>query len=167
MDIVEAKTLPMRELLERAQSGDESVLPQVRALLSNPRVLELLGGDRVKETEDALIRSFRPDDLLFGEVVRTATGRLRGELSGGDCSAMERILVDRTVLCWLQLHLIELAYARRSNPPAAEALLFEKKLSAANKRFLASVRTLATVRRLAVPVLIARIEVVNLSVDGV
>ena len=159
MDDQKPPELSVRDLISRAQAGDESTLPRLRALIAKPHVLDAIGGHLMRDTETALIAGFRPKDLYFAEPLKLRIEQLRAELNVGSGSAIERLLVDRTVLCWLQLHLLELGSANRTNLIPAQQLLFDRKISASSKRFLAAIKTLATVRRLAVPVLVARIEI--------
>lgn len=77
---------------------------------------------------------------------------MRVEMNYDQSSGIEKGLIDNIVLCWLRLHICEFQYEQYTkNASLARALFWEKALSAAQKRFLRSVETLARVRKLMQP----------------
>lgn len=72
------------------------------------------------------------------------------ELDYDDASAMERMLIEHIVLCWLRLHERELRYesVMTGEPSFDQVEYYERRLSDAQRRFLRSVETLAKVKRL-------------------
>lgn len=72
------------------------------------------------------------------------------ELDYDDASAMERMLIENIVLCWLRLHEREfrLESIMAKNPSFSDVEYYERRISDAQRRFLRSVETLARVRRL-------------------
>jgi hypothetical protein len=57
------------------------------------------------------------------------------------------------VTCWLYLHQLEVRCAVNGNTPLTLGADYQRSMSAAQKRYLAAVRSLALVRKLALPVL--------------
>jgi len=77
---------------------------------------------------------------------------MRVDMRYDQSSAIEKGLIDHIVLCWLRLHICEFDYDRYTKNASLErALFWEKALTAAQKRYLRSVETLARVRKLMQP----------------
>jgi hypothetical protein len=120
-----------------------------------PALVEKYAGRPGRVIARSLVELIAPDDALQREAIRREMERMREELLGKASTAIEALLVEQVVVCW-----IDLEYARR------EAYLHEAKEkfgavagdwygrreSRALRRFLAATRALATVRKLAVPV---------------
>jgi hypothetical protein len=144
------------DLLTRAREGDEACLPELRALFdrAEARGLEILVGDMAAVAEHALITQSSRTDLVFQEAARRALAVRRRELAGPAPSALEAILAERLAICWLAVHLYEAAYAKlHGSLPLEQDVFHLKRIDAAHHRFLSAARTLAAVRRLAIPAL--------------
>jgi hypothetical protein len=144
-------TPELRELVGRARQGDVTVLPRLKEFLdSHPQVWEELG-DLALHAREALVRLVAGDDLLVGECVRRDLAALESELAGPSPSPLERILVQRIVLCRLQVSQADLEAASQDqglNPHGPHA---QRRQDAAHKRLLAAVKQLAVVRKLLAP----------------
>ena len=66
---------------------------------------------------------------------------------------IERLLAERASLCWFIVNRYENAYANASGWTIAQADLQHRKIDKAHSRFLSALRTLAQVRKLALPTL--------------
>lgn len=153
-------------LVRRAEAGDAAAMPALRAVLKDPAALDMLGGDLARQAQLAVIGKFSGTNLLFKEVLTRKAAALRAELLGENGSPLERLLVDRVVACWLQVHCLETAQANRESETPEMGLYYQRCLSAGQKRFLAAIKTLAQVRRLAVPVLQVNIARKQVNVAG-
>src|SRR4051794_31307844 len=91
----EPYTEEMQRLLLRAQQGDLSVLPELRALINDRPELWQRAGDLAEHAELSLLRLVSGTDLLALETVRRKLAELKAELAGPDCSPLEKLLVDR------------------------------------------------------------------------
>jgi hypothetical protein len=142
-------TEEMRRLLLRAQAGDPAVLPQLRELLDARPALWQRLGDLAGHTEEALL-GLAGRSLLARESIRRRMDELRAELAGPAPSAVERLLVGRVVVCWAQVHLADLEATQkaRAGPQGAHA---ERRQSGAQARYLAALKMLTLVRKLAWP----------------
>ena len=81
-----------------------------------------------------------------------AAVRLTAELAGPQPSPLERLLVERIVLCWLHLHYAEALYVQHLEKlTLRQDEFFQQRISKAQARYLSAIRTLAQVRRLGVP----------------
>ena len=146
----EPYTEQMRQLLLRAQAGDPAVLPQLRELLDARPALWRRLGDLTGHVEEALLGLVAGRSVLARESVRRRMDELRAELAGPAASAVERLLVGRVVICWAQVHLADLEATQkaRAGPQGAHA---ERRQSGAQARYLAALKMLTLVRKLARP----------------
>jgi hypothetical protein len=155
----------LRELWERAHKGDESTLPALREMLKKPQCLEVCG-NLVKHAENALIRKFATKDLAVREGVRKKLEVMRDELAGLTPDPLERLLAERIVTCWLHLYYLEIIFAGKDGMSQDVAMLYQKCIDRAHRRYLSAIKTLATVRKLALPVLQVNIAKKQVNVAG-
>jgi hypothetical protein len=138
-------------LVQRAQAGDTSVLPQLRALLDSRPDLWRQAGDLGRHAREALLALAAGGDLLAGEAIRRRMDELEAELAGPSPSPLEKLLAQRCTLCWAQAHLADLDAVRSgrvATPQGAHAL---RRQDSAQRRYLQALKALATVRRLLKP----------------
>ena len=147
------KTKGVMDLVHRAQRGDETALAPLREVLKNPAYVNMLGGDLALQTQLTLIDKFSGNNLLYKESLRRKLELLRTDLAGAAPSALERLLVDRIVACWLHLHHLEAIYANRESMALELGTFYQRSISAAQKRYLSAIRALAQIRKLSLPVL--------------
>jgi hypothetical protein len=140
-------------LTDRAQKGDKTALPALRELLKEPSAVDLLGGDLAKQAQLTLINKLAGQNLLFKESLTRKLELLRAELAGPNPTPLERLLVERIVACWLHLHHLEQIYAQKDSMSLELGRYYQGSISSAQKRYLAAIKTLALVRKLAVHVL--------------
>jgi hypothetical protein len=140
------------KLLERAQRGDETTLPAIREMLKLPHMVEACG-NMAAHAENSLIRKLAGKDVAIREGVHQKMESLRAELSGPSPAPLERLLAERIVACWLHLYLLELNYAGKENMSLELGAYYQRSISAAHKRYLSAMKTLAVVRKLALPAL--------------
>jgi hypothetical protein len=144
-------------MLRRAAEGDESTLPVVREYLKRPGALEAYG-DMSRAAQRKLIKLFTQKDLVLREAFLARLRLLREELAGPTPTPLERLLAERIVACLLHLEYLELNYSNRVEEGNVKEmktyLLYEGCLNRAHHRLLAAIKTLALVRKLALPVLL-------------
>jgi hypothetical protein len=102
---------------------------------------------------ETLVEKFTDNNLLVREALTCKLDLLRAELLGTAPTALEKLLVERVVATWLHLHHLEHIYAGKSELTLALGGYYQKCISAAQKRYLAAIKGLADVRRLALPAL--------------
>jgi hypothetical protein len=144
----------LREILERASRGDDSALPELRKALDAYPELAAKLGDLVRHAEDAVLRWATGTCLTAREAIARQAAELRARLSATAQSDLEKLLVDRVVISWLEaytadVHLAGLMGRGGGATPAAHAA--QRVLDRAHQRFLGAARTLATVQKLARP----------------
>jgi hypothetical protein len=142
----------LQRLVQRAEQGDESVLPELRAALdANPWVWQRYG-DLAQQSQAAWLELIGGKNLLLRESTQRKAEQLRAELAGPEPSPLERLLVERVVACWLQTNYADSAYAqlpRGTNPAQHTAAL--RRQNSAQQRYLQAVKALATLRKLLRP----------------
>jgi hypothetical protein len=143
----------VREFLKQAQKGDASTLPALRQYLQDPAAVDMLGGNLAQQAEQSFIRAASGEDLAFREALARKLELLRAELAGPDPTPVERLLVERIVACWLQVQDADIRYAQAKNLSIDWGEYYQRRMDRAHRRYLSALKTLALVRRLAVPVL--------------
>jgi hypothetical protein len=92
---------------------------------------------------------------------------VRDELSGPAPTPVERLLVERVVTCWLQVHLADLLLAQNAATlNFVQGEYYQRARDRAHKRFLSSIKTLALVRKMALPVLQVNIAKKQVNMVG-
>jgi hypothetical protein len=154
-------------LVDRLSEGDQSALPEFRRYLAREgaALLDELGSVR-ELAEEAVIDAFTAGDMAVREAVRARVAALRRELAGESPTPLERLLVERVAFCWLTTYRLERSAARYGESTFAQAEFLERRLERASRRFLAACRTLATVRRLALPAIQFNVAERQVNVAG-
>jgi hypothetical protein len=152
------QTLPTTDeintLLGKVQEGDTSVLPALRHLLDTAPVLALVLGDLARNAQQAIIRNAVGDNEGMRVCTERAVGVVEKDLAGESPSPVEELLAQRIALDWLYLHYVEALEAqwmRDGSRILAQADHSQKRVDRAHRRYLRSLKTLATVRRLLTP----------------
>jgi hypothetical protein len=153
-------------LTDRAQKGDKSALPALRELLANPAAVDLLGGDLARQAQLTLIDKYSGQNLLVKEALARKLELMRAELAGENPTPVERLLADRVAACWLYLHHLEAVYAGKESMSLALGDYYQRSITSAHKRYLAAIKALAMVRKLALPVLQVNIARKQVNVAG-
>ena len=142
----------VRNLLaaERGDTVAQSNLDS--ALIENPRLWKII--DTVEnELAGGLIKSCFPESWLLQKAMSHRMETMREELLGDSPSPVDRLLVERICVCWLGLQSAQLKSLGNAGGERSIATLdfYDRQLGAANKRYLAAIRALASIRRLQLP----------------
>jgi len=121
--------------------------------LTGPGGLVETAGNMALQVQAALIRKAAGTNLFFKEGLEAKMGQLRTDLAGTDPTPLERLLADRIALCWLSLHNAEARFAQTEGLTWKQTESWQRWIDAAHRRYLSAVKTLATVRKLALPAL--------------
>jgi hypothetical protein len=141
----------LRQLVERAEQGDASAMPELRvALDANPWVWERYG-DLGRQSQAAWLRLLAGPNLMLHESTRRKAEQLRAELAGPGSSPLETLLAERVVACWLQVHYADASYAQLKGTTPAQHTAALRRQNSAQQRYLQSMRALATIRKLLRP----------------
>lgn len=87
-------------------------------------------------------------------------------MGGPNPAPLERLLAECVVACWLHLHHLETIYAGKESMSLELGSYYQRSITSAQKRYLAAIKTLALVRKLAVPVLQVNIARKQVNVAG-
>jgi len=146
----------IERLLKRAREGDRGCLPEVRALLADPDDgpdYQTGFGSSGEWFRQSIIRKAAGKNVLCQEAIEQELERIGSELEGPNPTPIERLLAERASLCWFIVHWYENVYANADGWNISQADLQHRKIDKAHHRFLTAVRTLAQVRKLALPTL--------------
>ena len=148
-------TAVIKRFLQRAEGGDREAIEVVRNLAGSKlgKVWEAYG-NLPFEVQSRLIAEVAGKNALTRGAVTEKMEALRQELNGPNPSPLERLLVERIVLCWLQMYHEDVRDAQKGErAESSSGLNRQRRAETAQRRFLAAVKALATVRRLALPML--------------
>jgi hypothetical protein len=139
----------LREIVEAAHGGDEKALSRVREILKEIPRLANIFADLANDAERAVIKRVSGADPLKEEALPVKLKEMRGELCGPNPSALEQLMAQRIVACWLQLHYAEIVYAQnvgKLSIPQSE--YHQRRLDRLHRRYLSSVKSLAQIRKM-------------------
>ena len=136
--------------------------------------------DRIREGGRSLagnasrVRNIRHENPVMNEAFRRKMKQMREDLGSQSASALEKVLIERVVLCWFHLQDTEINYIShmKGSVTLEKATYLLKPLDRAEARYQAAIRSLAVVRRLqlsAVQVNIGenQINVAQVGTEGV
>ncbi len=139
----------IRAMLARARAGDDSVLPELRAALDDcPAVWQAYGDLLPAAVRTASVELIAGGDLALRESLSRVVEALEAEVAGPSPTPLERLLAARVAATWLQLHHADAAAAHASGGTARQVGFTNRRQDSAQRRHLAAIGALATVRRL-------------------
>ncbi len=106
------------EYVKAANQGDKGALALLRCELAGTLADALIEsvGNLARQVETATLMRLGDQDGARA-VVREKLGRMRNELGWAASNAIERLLIERVIQTWLQLHLLELHNAQANGRP--------------------------------------------------
>lgn len=132
----------LQQLVARAQAGDDSVLPELKACLAKHPELWHYCGDIAQGAIEALLNLVAGKDLLVRESVLLRMDEIRKTLAGPTPTPLETLLIDRIVVSWLQTAFCDLQHVSSSQEH------HRRRLDSAHRRYLQAIKALATVKKL-------------------
>ena len=142
------KMTPEEATMERARRGDKTVLPELEKLLDKqPQIWEATG-DLTRLTEQVWIGKVSDQNLLHRDCLRRTVEKMRKDLAEATSNALDRVLIDRIICCWLAVQHAEIIDATSQTESVQVSLLQMRRLESANRRFIQATKALAQVRRL-------------------
>lgn len=137
----------LRRLTMRANAGDPTALPRMREILEEtPRIWQHVG-DVARQAERAWVDLLAGQDIVGAESIRRKAAALRSELEGAHPTAVERMLVDQVVICWLELAHAQAA-ATQEGGPAGQANHRIRRAESAQRKYTLAIKALTQVRTL-------------------
>lgn len=142
----------LRELIDRSQDGDKTAIEELRPFMDAAPQFFRQWGDLAATAERSLVAVAAGKDELVKEATERKLKELRAELAGEHPAPLETLLVGRIVACWLALAYAETDYHQHIGKLTWEQEeYYQRTINHASKRYLASVKALAVVRRLQLP----------------
>ena len=159
----------LRDLLGKAQKGEEDALPKLRQILSEHPDLARQFADVARIAEDALIEVMtKEDDLAAKELIRCQLEASRKEIAGKNSSPLEWLLSERVVVTWLEMQYFEALYAQNMrNLSIPQAEHHQKRLDRAHRRHLSAIRALAQIRKLLKGTAMTQINIADKQINTV
>jgi hypothetical protein len=139
------------DLRRRAEAGDVDALGELVYLHHDIDDLAIDPGDLAASAEHDLIVQAEGTMQAQADIARYLA-KMRTDLDGPNPSALERLLVDCVVTLWLHVAYLERCWARALRKGGPTLKDMDRMLDRANRRYLAAAKTLASVRRMALPV---------------
>lgn len=139
----------LRDAVDDAQKGDEEALSKVRRVLKEAPRLGRIFRDLSTEAERSLLERVSGGDALAREAMPPQLDAMRRELAGPKPSALEQLLAERIVACWLQLQYGEILYAQNLGKMSTEQDEYQqRRLDRFHRRYLSSIKALAQIRKM-------------------
>lgn len=146
------------KLVRRAEKGDAQAMSELRETVGHDGAWDSFA-DMVTATEEAQIKAIAGDNLIFAESLKRQVARLKAELGGPACTPMERLIVDRIAVCWLQTNYADAIYAQgQKDLSIRQGEYYQRRQDRAQRRFLSAIKSLAYVRKLPLAVLQVNID---------
>jgi hypothetical protein len=138
----------LRASIEAAHDGDETALAAIEGVLKEfPDFARFFANlaDKVERSYIERVTGGRP---IEEKALPVRLETMRGEIAGPAASPLERLLAERIVACWLELHYANLLYMQElPNLTLKQDDYYQKRLDRLNKRYLAAIKTMAQVRK--------------------
>jgi hypothetical protein len=149
---------------EQTRATFQALLEKTNKDHPNPKdvkaLSDLLSGNRKLELwRDVASAAYLAEHMVMENANATAALKecwkhrlqvLKKDLGYDDAPMLEQLLIQQAALCWLKLNLVELSYTgtMKQSITLTLGMYWEKRLTAAQKRFTRAGETLARVRKL-------------------
>ena len=165
----QARADEFMRLIERAyrEKPDKKDLEAIREFLIDfPQFCKAVYS-LADEARQLLIRKLI-DNGLVKVALEEYTIHLRNEFGYDQAPIMEQLVIENIILAWLRLYWVEYQLTLFMGREArfAEIEFWERRLSMAQKRYLAACESLAKIRRMAVPTVQLNIGDKQINVAG-
>jgi hypothetical protein len=141
----------LRALVQAAQADDPSALPRVREILDRRPEVWRHVGDLATLAERAWIAVLAADHPVAVESMKRTVAEMKADLAGDNATRIERLLVDQVVACWMEVKYLETVAADPGRSSLDQADFRLKRLESAQRRYFTVLKTLTSVRTLALP----------------
>ena len=143
-------------LIERASKGDRKALAELGPALDDLSDLVSSLGNVARHVENATLDRLAGENILIRDTARRHVANIRKGLAGEDPTPLETLLIENIGAAWLWM---QYCAFQVSTQPGEWGLFWDKRADHATRRYLAAVKTLAQVRRLALPAVLAQINI--------
>jgi hypothetical protein len=154
-----------RAMLRRAEKGDEAALPTLR-LVFGEKLDRLPAVDIAHFARWSACKPVDGGNVVTRELLLRRMDEVAAELAGPEPSAVERLLAERAAYCWHVVHTYERVYGESNVTTFKQDDYHQKRIGAAHRRYLSSLKALAMVRKLEAPTLQVNIAKRQVNVVG-
>jgi hypothetical protein len=142
-------------LLARSAEGDTAADTALRAVVDERPGLWDQFGDLTFQAEGAWVHRNAGKSSVVQDAIWRKVKAMRAELRGATSTPLERLLIDRIIICWLQMAHADALYGQNLGQlTIRQAEHQQRRVDSAHRRYLGAIKALAQVRRLLVPTLI-------------
>jgi hypothetical protein len=142
--------IAIKALMRRARDGDHRAVIKLTEQHGLQSGSWLQMGTYAAEVEWHILSTQSDLTPVTRELLRRQLGEMRIELEGPEATELERMLVERVVVCWLQVQVAEMRF-NLGGVSFRQAEHDQKVIDRAHKRHLSAIKALAVVRRLQLP----------------
>lgn len=132
------------------EDPDPADVRALRQTLSQHPELWCLAGDLARAAALNIVNKLEASHPI-SQSLKQGWGAMKDELGYQTASPLERLLIEQIVLCWFHLNIVEIEYTNvMAQPiPVSSAEHWERRLSAAQRRYIRACDALARIRKLA------------------
>lgn len=160
----------IKDLVEQASQGKANP-SELEILLQVIPELAEVAGNRARMAEELWLNQITGGNQLLRTAQQDHIERLRIELGGEHPTPLERILIERIVLCHIQVNFAEAFFVGRigtSTGLNAQGIeLHQRWLDRSQARLISAVKALAVVRKLSVPTLLLNLAKNQVNVGSI
>jgi hypothetical protein len=136
-------------LVARANIGDRGALAELRRFLDRHPEVHQTVGDLTRLAEAAWLDLLVGDHVLAREAVQRQLAQMKADLGGAHATNLEKVLLDEIGISYLAQRQAEIAAAQPGGGSLAQAAFRLRRAESAQRRYLAALKTLVTLRALA------------------
>jgi len=138
----------LRELAEKAASGDPQDVQKLRAFLRDHSEVWQEAGDLANLAAKRLILAVAEKDILLRESLFLQLESFKTKLAEPPGHPLETILIDQIAICWLQANAAAIILTDNSNASKEQWEFLQQRSERGQKNLVAAVKELCTVRKL-------------------
>jgi hypothetical protein len=120
----------------------------LRAMLARG---EICATSLQRAAERAVLSRLCGENVAVRESVLYAVANLKADLAGDNPTPLEKLLVDRVALCWLDVQVLDILFSTEAGLSIKQAEHQGRARERANSRFLKAARAFAVVRKIGLP----------------
>ncbi len=158
----------LHRLMASAKTGDEQARKKLSDFLDQTHMWAQAGNVAERAIEQWIL-TIVPDNRP--ELIRAISAKLLElwlALGGPTGTMLERLLIHRIMMCWLQLHYADMAFAGAHRMPGISEKFMRmscERVETCQRSYLRAIRELAVVRRLQPVIVKAKAKVVAATQD--
>ncbi len=145
------------ELFAKARAGDPRAATAVRSLIVDRKWVETIGNIGAQAAKQ-FIANATAGDVVWKAAIEEKMQGLGRELGGEGESILEKLLIHRVLNGWLAVHLLEIRQSVCPPTEIKEREYLDRAVSRAQKRYTEAITALARIRRLKLPIALARLD---------